>query len=140
MNLKSTIVGIACLWASCDSSVPTKRLDLQPGDYTGTFFRVSPVALYPVANVNLFLMEGEFRGDTDTNRYPAICPGTYAVSGTTVEFTNDCVWTADFDWSLILSGTFEFTATSDSLHLVKHNGDVTDIYRLKRNAPTIRPD
>jgi hypothetical protein len=118
------------LLASCDSGAPTTSLT---GEYTGTFFRVSPLALYPAANVSLSFSNGQFSGTSDASKYPALCNGTFFFTGTEIAFNQKCFWTADFDWTLILSGKYQFTVSGDSLSMVKkQDGEVTDIYRLKR--------
>ncbi len=64
-----------------------------------------------------------------TPRYVAV---HNEVKGNNVEFNNECVWTAEFDWTLILSGEFQITSTSTELILERKMGDITDLYKLKR--------
>lgn len=66
-------------------------------------------------------------------KYPAICEGTYSLSGQAIEFVNQCAWTAEFDWTYILSGTFTIQKEGDELLLIRSYGDaVYDTYRIKK--------
>ena len=38
-------------------------------------------------------------------------------------FENACVWTADFDWTLILWGDWTYTFNGNLLIMTKSNGD-----------------
>jgi hypothetical protein len=77
-------------------------------------------------------VSSQFQGESETTKYPAICSGTYEVNGTNVEFANSCVWTAEFDWTLILSGEFSAELAPDELTLQRKNGSSWDLYQLKR--------
>jgi len=102
------------------------------GTYEGHFIRSSPTAKYQPSKVILTLSNGEFRGESERTKYPAICNGTYEVKGNKVEFSNACVWTAEFDWTLILSGEFSAELASDELTLQRNIGSIWDLYELKR--------
>ncbi|MEP0987356.1 hypothetical protein [Ekhidna sp.] len=115
---------------SCDD----ERLTLADldGTYEGNFIRSSPYAKYAPAQVTLTFAKGQFQGASEKTKYPAICNGTYEVEGDKVEFINTCIWTAEFDWSLILSGEFYIEFEANTLTLQRKNGDITDLYQLKR--------
>jgi len=122
----STFLLISCNDESVD------LIDIE-GTYEGTFIRTSPNAKYTPSQVTLTFSNGQFQGESDVTKYPAICSGTYEVKGNKVEFENACVWTAEFDWSLILSGEFTAELTSDELTLQRKNGSTWDLYELKLN-------
>ena len=65
------------------------------------------------SKVELQLIDNEFFGGaTGTEgfyKFPAICRGTYSIKNKEIKFTNTCAWTAEFDWTLILSGNWNFT-------------------------------
>lgn len=88
------------------------------GNYIGNFERNGNVS-----NVQLTLANQKFSGESETARFPAICEGNYSVVNGTITFENTCVWTADFDWSLILSGTWSFNLEENVLTMTKSNGD-----------------
>lgn len=127
-------VVIALSFASCEEKGPQFAL-LPPGQYEGTYKRWSLSTPNPeVARVHISLKDGAFSGGSNMARYPAICNGKYWVTGTQVEFTNLCAWTADFDWSFILNGKFDITSDGDTFQLMQKNGSWIDIYELKRNS------
>ena len=56
-------------------------------------------------------------------KFPAICNGNYLISSNTIEFENVCVWTAEFDWTLILGENWNYTKENNILIMTKSNGD-----------------
>lgn len=91
---------------------------LLDGNYIGTFQRGSKSA-----NVTLQFNNGTFSGSTDTSRFPGVCSGTYQVSGDSIRFINECIWTADFDWSLILNDRWGLVRDNELLILTNELGD-----------------
>lgn len=119
---------------ACEKS---KNPDSNPpqGTYIGTFQRISPHYDSQVSNVILSFFGGKWSGQSDISKYPALCSGAFTVTENYFDFTNACAWTAEFDWSLILSGEYEYQLTGDSLILFKYNtipksNSNCDIYRL----------
>lgn len=102
---------------SCDSDNDQVPGDIS-GNYVGTFERDASIS-----NVELYLRNGTFQGESDTEKFPAICNGSYSISEESLEFTNACAWTAEFDWSLILSETWNYRFDGNRLTLVGPNGD-----------------
>ncbi|MCU0419425.1 MAG: hypothetical protein MUC38_07175 [Cyclobacteriaceae bacterium] len=101
------------------------------GTYTGTFIRSSPYADFAPASVTLTFSGHNFEGGSNTPRYPAICRGTIQATSTTATFTNECFWTADFDWSLILSGEYALSRQGEEIILTKAWATASyDQYRL----------
>ncbi len=97
------------------------------GNYTGTFERNGTVS-----TVSFTFDNGNFTGESDTDRLPAICngQGNYAINGNMIMFEHPCIWTADFDWTLILDGEWSYTATDTTLVFTKANGDVYTLTRV----------
>ncbi|MEQ9218278.1 MAG: hypothetical protein RLO17_09565 [Cyclobacteriaceae bacterium] len=108
-----------------------KPADIE-GTYQGTFNRSSPDAENEPSQVKLTLTNGQFYGESEKIKYPAICSGTYEVKGNKITFFNGCIWTAEFDWSLILSGEFLLESTSSGLTFHRKLGDISDLYELNR--------
>lgn len=101
------------------------------GDYEGSFNRESPNAFNPSSEVSLTFDNGSFEGVSSMNDYPAICNGTYEINKSEITFENECVFTADFDWTFILDGTFEFQFIENELRIRKEYGSQTyDTYIL----------
>tara|TARA_R110002051_G_scaffold71624_5_gene129412 strand:+ start:51621 stop:51989 length:369 start_codon:yes stop_codon:yes gene_type:complete len=94
------------------------------GFYTGTFQRGDIIS-----NVTLNLSEMNFSGESDTVKFPAICNGNFSISKDIVKFENLCPWTAEFDWTLILTNEWYFSTDDNNLTLTNSIGD---IYILKK--------
>jgi hypothetical protein len=103
---------------SCNKSEEVTNSPNTNGNYTGIFERNGIIS-----NVNLNLVDGSFNGQSATQKYPALCNGTYLISGNTITFDSNCAWTADFDWSLILDGEWNYNMNGNILILTKSNGD-----------------
>ena len=117
---------------SCDKDDVIKVRSLE-GTYEGIFYRTTNGSSDQTSDVTLIFNGNKFEGTSSIGKYPAICHGTYTLSGNKVEFVNLCVWTADFDWSYILSGKFSITKNGNEITLTRQiNDDVRDTYKLKR--------
>ncbi|MDG1194002.1 MAG: hypothetical protein P8N27_00680 [Polaribacter sp.] len=88
------------------------------GEYIGIFERNGNTS-----NVELNFTNGIYSGESETVKFPAICNGNYSISNNSIEFENVCPWTADFDWTLILSENWNYTLESNNLIMTKSNGD-----------------
>lgn len=120
--------------AACEDQADNHVL-LSPGIYEGTFHRLSLADPDPVvAHVAISFNDGSFSGGSSISRYPAICNGKYSLSGSEVAFTNLCFWTAEFDWSFILAGTFQIMQEGEDIHLVRKSEHWIDFYKLKKNT------
>lgn len=121
-----TIIIAACEKTNMASSA------FSPGTYVGTFQRqVLPES--PVAAVTLRFSGNTWSGEANMIKYPALCNGTFKQSGNKISFDNECPWTAEFDWTLILSGNYEIKQKGDSLQIIKdYNGFFKDVYMLKK--------
>lgn len=126
------MVALVILAGACDDCGGDPPVSVQ-GTYTGTFRRSTPTGDEMVANVTLELSDQAFSGGSNISRYPAICHGTYNLEGAHITFENECIWTADFDWTLILGGTFEIKSSGGQLELTKkYNEHTFDQYMLTR--------
>ena len=101
------------------------------GRYMGKFYRTGG----DTVNVSLLFTENNFSGSSDRPKYPAICNGTFSAnkngSTNTIQFDDVCMWTADFDWSLILDGEYDLKFNPDnSITIVRHSFASSDYYTL----------
>lgn len=86
-----------------------------------------------IPNVTLTFSDQHFNGQSNMSRYPAICNGTFQLSGDSIQFNNACVFTADFDWTLILSGRYDIYTIEDQLIITRtYNNQVKDVYNLRK--------
>tara|TARA_B110000967_G_C18882613_1_gene561980 strand:- start:1097 stop:1483 length:387 start_codon:yes stop_codon:yes gene_type:complete len=88
------------------------------GAYIGIFERNGNTS-----NIELNFMNGIYSGESEIEKFPAICNGNYLISNNTIEFENVCVWTAEFDWTLILGENWNYTKENNILIMTKSNGD-----------------
>ena len=101
------------------------------GVYEGSFHRESPNAKWEGAMVKVSFADGVFVGESDIPNYPAICEGTYSLKGDNIVFSNNCVWTTEFDASFILDGEYEIRKTADILSISRsYAGQTYDVYTL----------
>ena len=88
------------------------------GAYIGIFERNGNTS-----NIELNFMNGIYSGESEIEKFPAICNGNYSISNNTIKFENVCVWTAEFDWTLILGENWNYTKENNILIMTKSNGD-----------------
>jgi len=110
--MKRTILLILSLifLISCDKDEQTDR-KLPYGVYIGTFQRELVWSDSDTANITMTITSNQWSGTSDIEKYPALCNGTYSIVGDTIIFENECVWTADFAWNLILVGKYVLKET-----------------------------
>ncbi len=102
------------------------------GDYTGTFVHSTIAGRYMTAHVTVHLGKNDFSGSSDMVNYPAICRGTWEVSGNALQFNDQCIWPANFDWTLILTGSYEYHFDGKHLSLSNNIPDNTNQYELDK--------
>lgn len=104
---------------------------LRDGTYKGIFGRSSPNAKYQASDVILVIKGYTFEGESSIPTYPAICKGTFKQKDQKVEFTNSCIWTADFDGTYILDGEFNISSEGNKIIISRGYGkDTYDTYTL----------
>src|SRR5688572_19087412 len=96
--LLSILINASCKKAS-NSLIPN-------GTYKGTFQRQTSTG-GQISNVTINFSANTWTGESEIAKYPALCNGTYSANGNdSISFGNNCPWTAEFDWSLILAETY----------------------------------
>lgn len=121
--LTLTVITVACQKDNKDDTVTSVN-----GSYAGIFHRTGMDSV----SVELTLNDGNFSGLSEKDHYPAICGGTYQLEDDNrIIFADSCAWTADFDWTLILDGTYTFNKESKKLKITRTNASVTDEYFLE---------
>ncbi len=93
-----------------------KQIDgkLPDGVYIGTFQREPVWSDSDTANITMTFTSNQWSGSSDIVKYPALCHGTYLIVRDTIIFENECVWTADFAWNLILVGKYVLKETGNN--------------------------
>lgn len=115
------MVSVATILASCSKEEPKLLL----GQYSGSYFYQNYSLPAPVKSANDVVLNLD-RGNTYdsnglTSKKPAGGSGNYMIlKNNAVEFTDKNIWTADFDWNLILNGRFIYELKEDSLILTRY--------------------
>jgi hypothetical protein len=98
------------------------------GRYIGIFNRTG----MDTAQVSLLFTGNHFEGQSNKPNYPAVCRGNFQQDNNSIHFSDSCSWTANFDWSLILSGKYNISFMQGTVRIWKTNGVVTDEYLLRQ--------
>lgn len=122
INILLVLLGLFTI-LSCDNDDAQRDIN---GQYIGTFQRGENSS-----NVGLTFNSKDFSGESETVKFPAICNGNYSITNNTINFENQCPWTAEFDWSLILSDTWIFSFANDTLTLTNSIGDIYTLTKQK---------
>lgn len=110
---------------------------IKDGTYIGTFQREPVWSSSKTANITMTFSSNRWSGSSDIVKYPALCNGTYSIVGDTIVFENECAWTAEFDWSLILSGKYVIRESDGTIEFSRDYRSATtdtwiDKYKIKR--------
>ena len=119
------------LTASCKKADVDNGSIIKNGIYVGTFQRqVSGNGM--ISNVTITFASVNWSGQSQYEKYPALCRGTYKINGADqITFENSCPWTAEFDWTIILSGNYKLIVNGNSIQISKdYNNAFKDVYKL----------
>ncbi len=103
------------------------------GTYTGTF-----TVQYSNGNsysnpVTVTLNHNQYTCSSAENRIPAGGSGGYYLEGGKIVFLDENIWTADFDWNLILSGEYDLKFAENRLEIsAMKNGVGFYQYKLQK--------
>nr|WP_276901359.1 hypothetical protein [Pedobacter kyonggii] len=121
---------------------------LLDGNYTGVLVITNSIKSVPETRpITISLQDGKFNiaPSTDVNLKPSGGKGTYTFKKGIGYFTDEGVWTADFDWNMILTGEYDIRSSGIDLTLRKRFNVKTSLspatsyatidyeYILKRN-------
>ncbi len=125
------------LLINCEKGEDSNEFDVVlNGVYTGTFQRELSWANNKTSNITLTFYFNTWSGSSDMTKYPALCKGTYSIKGDSITFMNECAWTAEFDWSLILSGKYKIESHADRIEFYRGYssmvGTFKDLYKISR--------
>jgi major membrane immunogen (membrane-anchored lipoprotein) len=113
--------------AACnkDNATPVKL----EGTYAGTFTSSSVNAANGTVKV---VISGKTYQATLNTFMTIGSRGSYTVNNNQLTFQDSLVHTANFDWGLLLNGTYIQTTKDDSLILEKRGNGYSYVYRLKK--------
>jgi hypothetical protein len=113
---------ISCNKADADS-------DQLSGTYIGYFHRNRS----DTAHVSISFTDNSYQGESDVLQYPALCKGSFEQKENTITFHDSCMWSANFDWSLIVKGTYNLQQNDDgTIRIWRDHGDTEDEFIFGR--------
>lgn len=103
------------------------------GTYTGTFQRQTSAG-GQISNVTISFSENTWTGQSQFEKYPALCHGTYKMNDAgNITFENACPWTAEFDWTLILGEDYKVKVVGKGVEITRdYNSVYKDVYKLTK--------
>ena len=127
----STLLCLTIFAASCTKA--DSNLLIPEGTYSGTFQRQTSSG-GQISNVTIIFSANNWSGQSQFEKYPALCRGTYKANGIdSISFENACPWTTDFDGRLILSKDYKIKIIGNNIEISRdYNGALRDIYNLTK--------
>lgn len=130
-HILSTFLCLTIFAVSCKKT--NSAYLISEGTYVGTFQRLTSTG-GQISNVTITFSANNWTGQSQFAKYPALCRGTYKSNGAdNITFENACPWTAEFDWTLILSQDYKIKIVGNSIEISRdYNGAYKDIYNLTK--------
>ena len=136
MNRTLSPFAIILLLATSSCEEKSDHKTIIEGTYSGTFtnWNNDPAANTVILNgqTTVTFSNNTYTSSGNDNKIPAGGSGTFKIEENFVNFVDRNVWTANFDWNLILNGSYTYSMKGDSLFLLKTLGYNHYRYELKR--------
>lgn len=113
-----TVLSLPLLFMSCNKDNPDTTIS--EGKYKGTF-TVTYNSGKQSGRTTLVLENGKYSCTGNSDRIPAGGSGTYSIDNGKITFVDDNIWTADFDWGLILQGQYDYQFDGRNLKIFVSN-------------------
>lgn len=132
--MKGFIIALTILsfaLTGCEEEILTKFT----GKYAGIFIcSNSGSSTRPSGPASITFDGNTYTSTGNEDRIPAGGSGNFEIlNSQSVRFRDHNLWTADFDWGLILNGEYNYKAEGDSLFLAKYIGGLKVFeYRLEK--------
>ena len=104
---KIGVIGLSLLLLGCDKNGEISK-PITDGTYSGTF-TVTYGSEKNTGVTTVKFENGKYTCTGNPNRIPAGGSGTYSINGNKITFRDENIWTAEFNWRLILNGEYDFT-------------------------------
>ncbi len=124
---------VLLIFASSCSKI-AKPEDLE-GTWKGTFSVTDTAGFtHTVEPIKVIFRGTSYTSDKGPNNMPAGGSGVYQISDNKLIFLDQNVWPANFDWTYILNGTYQYKFKLKSLYFsrTEQNGEFKE-YDLKKN-------
>jgi hypothetical protein len=140
MIRKILVPALLLLLSGCGDKLTYSALN---GDYTGKFNYLHPESMkITTGEATISFSDHRFSTRRNSNNIPAGGSGTFDIlKDKMIEFKDENIWTANFDWGLILNGKYSYELKGDSLILSRYREPCPNCsmvpslyqYRLKRS-------
>jgi hypothetical protein len=120
---KTYVLSMIILMVSFITGCEKDKFTIQDGIYRG-IFTVSYSNGVQTGPVTVELKSGTYTCSSNSNRIPAGGSGTFRMGENKMSFSDDKMWTADFDGNLILKGEYESTFDGKKLSLTANRNNV----------------
>jgi hypothetical protein len=117
--MKKLLILLLSLFIGCE--VTETDTSFEEGNYSGTFKMVESDGQVLNGNVNISLNNNKYSVIPEQRYLPPVGAGKYNVNGNSINLLDTAVHTADFDWTLILNGDFEFSYNDRVLTLTQND-------------------
>jgi hypothetical protein len=126
-----SVLSLLLFTVSCKKTKPA--IIIQDGNYTGTFVRETIAAVF-TSQVTMRFSGSTWSGQSQLTYFPALCNGSYKLDGAdSIDFENACIWPANFDWTLILGGSYKIDIVGGTIEISRaYNSAFKDVYRLTK--------
>ncbi|ADY52662.1 hypothetical protein Pedsa_2110 [Pseudopedobacter saltans DSM 12145] len=91
--------------------------------YSGSFYTKNLAKDYAPTSFTLILEKGKYIFTPLENSPMKPSSGTYVLKDKLISFTDENMWTADFDWNLIFTGDFYISENNKEIILTKKRDD-----------------
>ncbi|WP_027078044.1 hypothetical protein [Maribacter antarcticus] len=110
---------------SCNSDDDKNVIENLNGNYTGTFtVEYSNGDTFSNPVTVSFNEDNNYQSSANNDYFPAGGNGTYEKNNSTIEYYDINIWTANFDWNLILNGEYNYSINGDELLISANKNDV----------------
>ena len=109
-----TVLSLSLLFMSCNKD--NSGTTISEGKYKGTF-TVTYNSGKQSGRTTLVLENGKYSCTGNSDRIPAGGSGTYSLDNGKITFAEENMWTADFDWNLILEGQYDYQCNGRNLKI-----------------------
>ena len=120
-TFKLTLLVLTIIALMAGHKKNTKKME--EGTYRGRFKVVYPTGTRS-GKTTLELQNSKYTCKGNANRIPAGGSGAYSINSAKVTFYDENIWTADFDWHLILNGEYDYSFDGKNLKISAHKNGV----------------
>ena len=132
MHARLLLILALCLgfWSCSDLSTGPTSID---GTYRGTFTVTHGSGLVESGVVTISFVGGQYTCSPEQKYLPPSGSGLYVIVADTIRLTDTAAHTAEFDWTLILNGSFSFQLNGSDVVLSQQDSEHQRYRRIDLN-------